>query len=1356
MKTVVLWFLISLLCWTTPHTVLASSFGAYDAPSQGLDIIQHAMLYGATTAIERERKKHPMDVHIVLYFFVAMAWDEYQVLWRLQLMRYQGSDIVESPNVLPPGSPYRSWRKETFIMGEGVTGLMDPNNKRNSHFYKEFIWPHYTTGLSIPQGGPDAVQVKYRLIPQHQETRLCDPIYLSVQGSYKVDDRELTISLPPEEFKWVSIDDKGRSLTPASKGSGGGQGSSVVGETGQGLPVEFTSSLEGTYRVMVSPKARGKYIPSAQGSELGTVVVRPPTVKEVVLKGPSNMVLNPGDRAQFEAWAFFEESCVPPKQITHDPDAIWNYRSGLFKGSTYIAPEPKPSGIKITSPSHPDLVSEVCDTVSLAATVSHQTLGDSFSVFYRGKTSNTQWILVKPPDTRNMTQDNAVKWSPVGPSFVPKEPGSVTVTATMGDASDSIDIQVKPPEAIRLEIDPKSATMDMGEEIPFRATVYYRQECLDPKDVTAEADWSASSFQFHAEKPGTFQKTVKFNDLSASATITVVNPSIVIEPQDTTLTLGETREFRALRMSSAVYKDVTDSVQWSEGTNRFTSSRCGEFKITAVDPKTQESATAKITVMVDESACVEIRRALKDQYNPDIDPEYLKQSRKWLAVREELLKAGCDCGVPFAAADPETRAGTGETDGGDADEGFSDEGTIIGSGWGQNELEPFHTPDEPTINLEIAPSLANEGSSERPGRPSAPEAGDGFADLGSSVGSTPSGEETVTYFDRDWLPRSWKTSGNAAETRAEIYQTASRMGWAVALAEYTGPSSDPLISDHVLAASGHMERANAASFAPHKAWPDWSNRRNNYNRWIQRLTSGTQISREYFRKGLAGTLKSEAGGLKRQLETIATGQAGTLQNCDTYIFEIGYQLAFASQLQGIAIDGLEAGQKKDWARKLWNRASSSITSAVSAIQKTKPGPGRVGCSDFTPLSKELSRVQSRLSSALEPEVHSVWNQGLAVAAGGSDQLHDSDDLAGEWVISTAPFSWGNYINRNAGARVDPHAASTVRVRIEPRGEKYVGIISRQGQVPVMSDSYTYEQTGRNRIQLFHDGLEYLRLKKTGRNLFEGDILQVTLNNRLEPRPVYIVVYDEAAKLLERFQDRDREQLTRGSKWGVLMLRLDAAGPSVGPNMEAVGRHVFTGMENEIPQGARIVFRGSDLGKIGDSWAPFYGFKHQKPFRFESVTDNNPGLGINLYYLGDARSSALDDGNCGFSPEYYRPLQSSRFERHGGKGVYSLVTSLSPVRKPIDYTLLSRLIWSRDEWVISIYGHDYPNHSGTQFGGLQGQLNHMIRLLDRLVPRLKTIPTGAMAPGNGSPSFRQSGSPTSPSPGGMNLLGIEAQ
>jgi len=139
------------------------------------------------------------------------------------------------------------------------------------------------------------------------------PFISSIQGSYIVNGKELTISLPPEEFKWDSMDDKGRSLTPVSKGSGGGQGSPVIGETGQGVPVEFTSSVEGAYRVRISPKTRGKYVLEDDGTDRGTVVVRPPTVKEIVLKGPSNMVLKPGDRAQFEAWAFFEESCVPPK-----------------------------------------------------------------------------------------------------------------------------------------------------------------------------------------------------------------------------------------------------------------------------------------------------------------------------------------------------------------------------------------------------------------------------------------------------------------------------------------------------------------------------------------------------------------------------------------------------------------------------------------------------------------------------------------------------------------------------------------------------------------------------------------------------------------------------------------------------------------------------------------------------------------------------------------------------------------------------------------------------------------------------------------------------------------------------------
>ena len=346
--------------------------------------------------------------------------------------------------------------------------------------------------------------------------------------------------------------------------------------------------------------------------------------------------------------------------------------------------------------------------------------------------------------------------------------------------------------------------------------------------------------------------------------------------------------------------------------------------------------------------------------------------------------------------------------------------------------------------------------------------GDDFQSLGGEVSATPPSRENVTYFDRDWLPRSWKTSGNAMATRAEIYQTASRLGWAEMLAEYAGPAADRLIGEHILAASGHMERANAASFAPHKAWPDWGNRRANYNRWIQRMTTGSVSSREYFRKGLKGTLSSEAAALRRQLETLTDRQAGSLANCDSHVFEIGYRLAQASQLQVLALDGLANGRDMAWARRLRNRASSCLASAGSAIQQIRPVPGKQGCTDFTPLSQELSKVQSRLSAATEPEAQTVWSNGLALAGGGSTAPACDGELEGYW--------W------------------------QPRGIAYIIHWVKKG------DSYegVYERVTGETQQWFRSNTVYQRVRKVGDGTYEGTETRYNYRDRHH--------YDEALRI----------------------------------------------------------------------------------------------------------------------------------------------------------------------------------------------------------------------------------------------------
>jgi hypothetical protein len=683
----------------------------------------------------------------------------------------------------------------------------------------------------------------------------------------------------------------------------------------------------------------------------------------------------------------------------------------------------------------------------------------------------------------------------------------------------------------------------------------------------------------------------------------------------------------------------------------------------------------------------------------------------------------------------------------DATGGFQDEG---------GSVRPGHHGQTPSEQPQLADSgFTSEGGEVREGNDGAPhqttQSGEGgFISEGTVIGTddislldTPPSPapptqqppparqpppETVTYFVRPWLPQSWKTSGDGQQTRAHIYQAGSRLGWAAGLAEYTEAVSDPLIIDHLNATAGHLQSANQYSFAPHKAWPDWQRRQTVYSQWTRRLTQGSAGSREYFRKGLDGLIRTETRTLRDQLETQAPHQAGTLANCDSLLFQIGFDLAHAAQLQSIALDGMQAGQGKDWARKLWNKASSSAASASRNMQQIKPTFQQKGCPDYTPLTQELNRVKSRLPNAGQPELHSVWSQGLALIASGGGASYDPDDLAGEWVIASDPsLSWNNYIKRKEGSNVDPNSSSSVRVRFEGRGGEYVGTITRQGMVPMVSDAWTFETTGQNRVQVFRKGLEYLRLKKTGKNLFEGTILGVGTpgDNRLSPQPIHIVVYDEAAKLLRHLSNMPMAVFTKENSQGILMLRLGTGIQAGSPDMEEVGRHVFAGMESEVPPGARISFKGATLRQIGGTTAPSYGFNHQKTFRFQFSSSTLPGSHSTLHYVGKAKNRGLD--SCPLS-DSLKLLQNQALQRHKGVGRLCMDTHRHQT-EPINYTLLSTLIWSRGDWVIRIWTHDYPNHPGTQFGGQQGQINYMFRLLDKLVARLDTLPANALQDGS---------------------------
>jgi len=279
---------------------------------------------------------------------------------------------------------------------------------------------------------------------------------------------------------------------------------------------------------------------------------------------------------------------------------------------------------------------------------------------------------------------------------------------------------------------------------------------------------------------------------------------------------------------------------------------------------------------------------------------------------------------------------------------------------------------------------------------------DGFSDLGTEIKSTPK-KEQVTYFDRKWLPRSWSDQGDSNSTRFHIYNTASRLAMAAAFAKYLDARVDNDIAKYIRQAVEHMKQANQYSFEPHKAWPDWQQRSFQFNKLADRISKRSLSQRNYLRKGLTSKLAGQANAMARQLETLSRGQAGSISNCDSLFFRIGYHLAYSAQLRLIASDAENAGLPKQWVRKVNAKASSNAKTASRYIAQTKPSAARAGCVDMKPLTMPLRTAAKFSSDHLGTGFYDVWSKGKEMMRGGEAEGPVSNcggELAGTWVMTS--------------------------------------------------------------------------------------------------------------------------------------------------------------------------------------------------------------------------------------------------------------------------------------------------------------------------------------------------------------------
>jgi len=328
----------------------------------------------------------------------------------------------------------------------------------------------------------------------------------------------------------------------------------------------------------------------------------------------------------------------------------------------------------------------------------------------------------------------------------------------------------------------------------------------------------------------------------------------------------------------------------------------------------------------------------------------------------------------------------------------------------------------------------------------------GFSDEGTEIKTTPK-KEQVTYFDRKWLPRSWSDQGDSNSTRFHIYNTASRMGMAAAYAKYLDARVDDDIAKYIRQAVEHMKKANQYSFKPHKAWPDWQNRGFQFNKLADRISKRSLAQRNYLRKGLTSKLAGQANAMARQLETLTRGQAGSISNCDSLYFRIGYHLAYSAQLRLIANDAENAGLPKKWVRRVNAKASSNAKTASRYISQTKPSAAKAGCVDMKPLTTPLRTATKFSNDHLGTGLYDVWSKGKEMMRGGEAEETGSNcsgELAGTWVMTSG--------NRRV-------------VRYEKRGNEY------NGRYIAVVDFHG--------VKNYQEGQIYEKLQRVGERYYHG-------------------------------------------------------------------------------------------------------------------------------------------------------------------------------------------------------------------------------------------------------------------------------
>jgi len=241
-----------------------------------------------------------------------------------------------------------------------------------------------------------------------------------------------------------------------------------------------------------------------------------------------------------------------------------------------------------------------------------------------------------------------------------------------------------------------------------------------------------------------------------------------------------------------------------------------------------------------------------------------------------------------------------------------------------------------------------------------------------------------------------------------------RLGWASVLASYSIGPADASIADHLRMAGEHMRAANATTFDPLRAWPDWAGRKNHYDALAARLPTTSDV----FRRQLAQELDSGWSGAVDDLAWQLAGELQHRESCDSHYARLGYALCSGQQSLQIA----EVAER-DGDRALSQRAARegrdrllAARRELEALPVVRLATGR--CIDLGTVLAELSSSRGDLGREVEA-ANAAFAEAIRLLAGA---LAPQQPVR-LGSVSATPWTWGATVN--VGVLFTPREPFTV-------------------------------------------------------------------------------------------------------------------------------------------------------------------------------------------------------------------------------------------------------------------------------------------------------------------------------------------